>query len=79
MFYAMRSRILYGFKHFGRVSAIALFANTLVIEPLVRLVVAVTSLRWSTVGDTVKGYSLLYRDIPGILRAVRDSKAGRNP
>lgn len=73
MFYSLRSRILYGFKHFGRVRATGLLAGTLVLEPLVRLVGAIVRLSWRTVGEILKGYVLLYRAIPRILRTARDS------
>jgi len=73
LFYSLRSRILYAFKHFGRAAAVLHLAGTLVLEPLVRLIAAILRLSWRTVGEILKGYALLYRDIPRILRTTRDS------
>jgi N-acetylglucosaminyl-diphospho-decaprenol L-rhamnosyltransferase len=38
LFYSLRSRILYGFKHFSRPAALALALGTLTIEPLTRTI-----------------------------------------
>jgi len=66
LFYYMRSRILYGFKHFGRKQGILLLITTLLFESLIQLVVA--SLRWTTkeVTDTWKAFLMLFREVPAL-------------
>jgi hypothetical protein len=71
LFYSLRSRLLYGFKHFKRWQAWALLAVTLVLEPVTR---SVFSLVRGGVGDlrnTLRAYAMLYADLPSILSAGR--------
>lgn len=66
--YALSSRLLYGFKHFHRTAAIAHLALTLAVEPWSRLFYAAIRGSWREAGDTLRGYSLLWRNMPGLLR-----------
>jgi GT2 family glycosyltransferase len=68
LFYSLRSRILYGYKHFGFFSATLLMLGTILIEPFSRLVLA--GMRWSLreAGQTVQAYGLLCCALPAILR-----------
>jgi len=59
--YSLRSRMLYGRKHFGRGAALALDAGTLVVEPVIRLAAAALRLRWREAGETLRGFGLLWR------------------
>lgn len=61
LFYSLRSRILYSFKHFNRFSAGAVAVLTVAVEPLVRVMWLAVSLSWSEVNQTLKAYSMLYR------------------
>lgn len=72
LFYALRSRMLYGFKHFSTVRAWALVFVTLCIEPVSR---SVFSLRegWSGVRNTLAAYGMLYGDLGNILQRRRFS------
>ena len=67
LFYSMRSRILYVFKHFSVSAALGLTLGTLIIEPVVRL--ASLAGRGSVQGvlDTLKGYAMLWWAAPGML------------
>ena len=67
LFYSMRSRILYVFKHFSVSAALVLTLGTLIIEPIVRL--ASLAARGSVRGvrDTLKGYAMLWWAAPGLL------------
>lgn len=67
LFYSMRSRILYVFKHFSVSAALGLTLGTLIIEPVVRL--ASFAGRGSVEGvlDTLKGYAMLWWAAPGLL------------
>ncbi len=60
LFYSLRSRILYSFKHFHMLSALLVSVLTLCIEPLVRVVWSVARLSWPEVKQTMKAYSMLY-------------------
>ena len=71
LFYSLRSRLLYGFKHFSPPQAVLLAAATLVIEPLTRLAFALLRGALPAVGETFAGYRMLYRALPGMWRAAR--------
>ncbi len=60
LFYSLRSRILYGFKHFPRSTARALAVVTLVVEPLTRL--ALLGMRRDRAGmaETLSGFRRLW-------------------
>lgn len=66
LFYSLRSRLLYGFKHFPRWKAWALVFVTLAIEPLTRTVFSAAG-GSESVRNTWRGYGMLYRDMPRIL------------
>lgn len=66
LFYSLRSRLLYGFKHFSPPQAALLAAATLTIEPLTRLAFALLRGALPAVGETLAGYRMLYRDLPGL-------------
>ena len=61
LFYSLRSRILYGYKHFNKGIAIVLMMGTLLIEPVTRVVYALYSRSFLQFQETVKGYALLWR------------------
>ncbi|MGM8061433.1 glycosyltransferase family 2 protein [Vogesella indigofera] len=71
LFYSLRSRLLYGIKHFSVFDVIALFVVTLVLEPLSRVLFAGLKGRFSDVKNTLKGFGMLYCDLPAILRKAR--------
>lgn len=73
LFYSLRSRLLYGFKHFPRWQAWLLTGVTMIIEPLSRSVFSMLRGGVRDVRNTWMGYSLLYRDIPDILGNSRDN------
>lgn len=60
LFYSIRSRIQYSFKHFKRPAAIGVSFFALVIEPVTRLLYALVRLRLDEAGQTLKGYGRLY-------------------
>jgi N-acetylglucosaminyl-diphospho-decaprenol L-rhamnosyltransferase len=67
LFYVLQSRILYGFKNFGIVSAAALLLATLLIEPVSRLVQAIFQGSLAQIREVFQGYLLLWRSLPRIL------------
>src|SRR6185436_16896564 len=60
LFYSLRSRLLYGFKHYSFLDAFALALLTLTIEMAARLLAALGSLSLSKLVETVQGYSALF-------------------
>jgi GT2 family glycosyltransferase len=67
LFYSLRSRILYAYKHFNYRTATLLALGTLFVEPVSRVVLAIIRGSPSQVVDTIKGYALLWRSIPRTL------------
>lgn len=68
LFYSLRSRLLYGFKHFTRRQAWALWAVTLLLEPVSRSMFSLLRRRIDDLRNTCTGYRMLYRDLPSILK-----------
>jgi hypothetical protein len=68
LFYSLRSRLLYAFKHFGRYQAWTVAAATLLLEPFPRLVRAVLRRSLPEARDTWRGYAMLWRDAPNFMK-----------
>jgi len=64
LFYSLRSRLLYGFKHFSVFHGWVLVFSTLCIEPLVRLIGLVLKGNWRGIEYLVNGLYLLIKKIP---------------
>lgn len=67
LFYSLRSRILYGYKHFTPSEALLLMVSTLCLEPLVRLAFNFLRGSFKSAGETINGYLMLYRALPKII------------
>jgi GT2 family glycosyltransferase len=65
LFYALRSRIRYGYKHFGPVPASVLLIGTAILEPFARLGRAVVRGSAREAADTVTAFVMLWRDLLG--------------
>ena len=61
LFYSLRSRIQYAFKHFSRSAALLVSFATLVVEPLSRLALLIGARQFGEIGDLTHGYRLLWR------------------
>jgi hypothetical protein len=59
LFYSLRSRLQFGFKHYRRPAAWALVVLTMGIEPFTRIGAAVLGGEWRLAADTVAGYAML--------------------
>jgi N-acetylglucosaminyl-diphospho-decaprenol L-rhamnosyltransferase len=70
LFYSLRSRILYGYKHFGRVQAHMMMLASLSIEPLTRIVFAIVKLSGSQVKETIMGYAQLFANLGAIFKSI---------
>lgn len=64
LFFSWQSRIRYGYKHFGRVTATLLLVVTLFIEPVSRLIFNVLQGSWISCRETLHGCLLLWRALP---------------
>lgn len=71
LFYSLRSRLLYGFKHFTHWQAWALVGVTLVLEPVSRSMFSLLRGGVQDVRNTLKAYGMLYQDLPSILNKAR--------
>jgi N-acetylglucosaminyl-diphospho-decaprenol L-rhamnosyltransferase len=74
LFYSLRSRILYSYKHFTRTSATALTLATLFLEPLIRSLWSLVRFALRDLLETVQAYLMLWREMPSLIRMLR-----RNP
>jgi len=71
LFYLLRSRLHYAYKHFGWWSATAVLLATLFVEPFTRLVLAIVQRSGENVLATFGGMFRLYIDLPMIFRDIR--------
>jgi GT2 family glycosyltransferase len=69
--HATQSRILYAYKHFPRWQARLHLILTLLIEPLTRTALAVALKSSSRLSDTLRGFGIVWRDLPATMRLVR--------
>lgn len=61
LFYSLRSRIIYSWKHFSPIGALGVCFMTLGPEFISRLALLVFRRRWREIGNLCKGYSALWR------------------
>lgn len=64
LFYSLRSRLLYVFKHFSLHGAVLVMFTTLLMEPLSRSALAVLRRSWSGLKETWTAYGMLWRWLP---------------
>jgi N-acetylglucosaminyl-diphospho-decaprenol L-rhamnosyltransferase len=67
LFYSLRSRILYGYKHFTPTQATLLLVSTLCFEPFTRLAFNIFQGAFKSASETMSGYLMLYRALPRIM------------
>lgn len=71
LFYSLRSRIIYCFRHFSRPAAWGVVTLTMLVEPWPRLARALLRCSWQEARDTGRGYGMLWKDLPATLRKAR--------
>jgi hypothetical protein len=71
LFYSIRSRLQYAAKHFGVPGYLAVTATSLLVEPLVRAVLAVARVDFKTLRNTAQGYTMLYSWFAGSVLKLR--------
>jgi len=60
LFYSLRSRLLYGFKHYSLLAALTLVFLTLTVELATRCLAALGSMSMSKLVETAQGYASLF-------------------
>jgi hypothetical protein len=68
LFYSLRSRMLYAFKHFSSINAWLVMAITLLVEPITRILLAVAKINISDVKNVWGAYCMLISDMPNWFR-----------
>ncbi|HWR45834.1 glycosyltransferase family 2 protein [Sporomusa sp.] len=64
LFYSLRSRIQYSYKHFNALEALTVLVGTLSIEFLARILFAIGKLSLSDLSETFQGYQKLWVNLP---------------
>lgn len=70
LFYSLRSRILYGFKHFNIFAATGLMLATLVLEPFSRIALGFVRGSNEDINGTIKGFVMLWGSVPIMLKSM---------
>ena len=70
LYYYLKSRIYYGFKHFGNAAGVFLLFVTVLCEPISRLSLDLVKRSPKNFSETFHGFRMLIRDLLGF----RDSK-----
>ena len=68
LFYSLRSRLIYGFKHFTYWQAWILVLLTVGVEWFPRCVLALFTSGWEGVSNTCRAYGMLWRDLGNTLK-----------
>lgn len=71
LYYALSSRLLYGFKHFRAGGAWAVAAATLLVEPFARLARALLRLSGREAGEALRAAAWLWLALPRVVRGRR--------
>lgn len=79
LFYSLRSRILYAYKHFGRLAATGVMIGTLFLEPFSRMAWAGLRGSLSEMRETLSAYRMLWFDLPRLLFKTRRQRPGQIP
>lgn len=64
LFYFLRSRLLYSFKHLSWISAFVVLLVTLSVEPILRTILALLRCSWSGLKETWAAYGMLFCWLP---------------
>ena len=75
LYYELRSRIGYVFKHFSFPSALLIACGTLCVEPVIRIGYAILRLAGNEVVHTLRAYRLLWAAALGLPRIGKPGAA----
>jgi hypothetical protein len=67
LYYSLKSRILFAFKHFSSLGAWTLLAGTVLLEPLIRVAYNVARTDFREATETVRAYRMLWSELPSLL------------
>lgn len=70
LFYSLRSRLQYGFKHFSKLRAWLLLGITILIEPWSRAVLALLKGRGEDIKNVFAAYRMLFKSLPDLLKGA---------
>lgn len=70
LFYSLKSNLIYSAKHMPRFAALTVAGVTLAVEPISRSARAVLRGSVEELVFTLRGYGMLYRDLPAVLRTL---------
>lgn len=68
LFYSTRSRLIYGFKHFGFLRGLFLMFFTFVVEPITRVIFSILKGKRGEILETFRGFGMLYSDTFNIMK-----------
>jgi len=68
LFYNLRSRLIYAFKHYNKVEAFFLMTFVFLVEPITRSVFLLLKGNFSEIREMFIGFKLLYKDSLNIIR-----------
>lgn len=68
LFYSLRSRLQYGFKHFSKLRAWLLLGITILIEPWSRAVLAILKGGAEDIKNVFAAYRMLFKSLPDLLK-----------
>lgn len=77
LLYSFQSRIVYGYKHFGWVTATGLLIGMILIEPFTRLAWAAWRRSAGEIWETFQAYAMLLRELPTLL--LKNAVPRRSP
>lgn len=63
LFYSLRSRLNYVYKHYSFINAFIVFFFTMFIEPITRIILGIFRLSFKNIIEIVKAYFLLWKEI----------------
>jgi GT2 family glycosyltransferase len=67
LYYSLKSRLLFAFKHFSSTGAWILLAGTVLLEPVIRFAYNVARTDFREATETVRAYRMLWSDLPRLL------------
>ncbi len=73
LFYSLRSRLIYSFKHFIWYKAWLLLLLTMFVEPVTRVGFCLILRDWQGVKHTLQGYQMLWSALPSVFQQSRDT------
>ncbi len=77
LFYSVRSRLLYSFKHFSVAEATLVLLAAVTVEPVLRIILAAFTGSAEDLRNTLVAYRMLYAELPKIRRMVTKPPGSR--